>query len=684
MANLDLYSKAVVLEEQLQSHNLIRNRGAFRQYSNSFAGKDAMQVMINSKLVPISVTNKLENQEAAERLGADLVTAGIIKHVKGDKKFKSSMLFHFVPGFKDKAPKVVDDASALQSNEVAAKSSSASRHSQSDNNSEASMYNLRLAALADKKHENALETRQQQEAAATQKQTRHLFTELQQTLSRAACTVIVFGASGHLAKTKTYPALYDLFCEGVLPDDVNIVGFARSQLSKTEFDQKISLKLKGDCVEPFLSRCTYFAGKGYDDDESYAKLAQFIASVEDKKYNGRSNRVAYLATPPTVFVSCCQRIKKYLKNEDEQKENGDAPSSSSCWLRVIIEKPFGKDLASSNALANSIASFLTESEVYRIDHYLAKELVQNIIVFRFSNVIWDAIWNRKYIRCVKISMKESAALEGRGGYYDEYGVIRDVLQNHLLQVLTLVAMEQPCSLRAEDVRDEKVKVLKCVKPMQEQRTVVAQYGASEDGTQVGYREDASIKQSSNPNSNQITFVQTVLFVDNGRWANVPFICKAGKALDSRNTEIRIQFKNDGLCLFPDANFNEIVMRLQPNEAIWCKVNNKAPGFARFDQAQSTELDITYKNRFGPLKLPEAYTRLILDALEGDQSLFVRSDELQQAWRIVTPFLHKLETENKDPLKYPCSSRGPPQADEIAQQYGFKRSVNYTWQPSANL
>jgi len=533
-----------------------------------------------------------------------------------------------------------------------------------------SVSNTKVAAEIEEKHHDALIMRRQQSEADIQvQQQQNLFGSLKESLSQHACTVIVFGASGHLAKTKTYPALYDLFCEGVFPDDVNIVGYARSKLSKKDFDKKISIKLKGNTVSMFLERCTYFAGKGYDDDASYQGLAEYIKKLEGDQYNGRSNRVAYLATPPTVFVAVSERIQKYLKVD--KKEQGDHS-----WMRVIIEKPFGKDLASSNRLAEDISLYLQEEEVYRIDHYLAKEMVQNIIVFRFANTIWDTIWNRKYIRCVKISMKETAALDGRGGYYDEYGVIRDVLQNHLLQVLTLIAMEQPCSLRSEDVRDEKVKVLKCVKPMDEQRTVVGQYSKSADGKKFGYRDDPSIKNSDNPNSNQITFVQTVLFVDSARWAGVPFICKCGKGLDAKNTEVRIQFKNDGLCLFPDANFNEIVMRLQPNEAIWCKINTKTPGFARFDTAQPFELDITYKNRFGPLKLPEAYTRLILDTLEGDQSLFVRADELREAWRIVTPFLHKLEKENKDPQKYPRGSRGPPQADSIAQQYGFQQSLRY--------
>eukprot|EP01084_Bolivina_argentea_P101808 182465_1 len=520
----------------------------------------------------------------------------------------------------------------------------------------------KMAEIEEKKHEKVALARAKSDAQIQLTEQEKLFAELRDTLSAQAATVVVFGASGHLAKTKTYPALYDLFCEGVFPDDVVIVGYARSKLSKQDFHKKISTKLKGNSVPNFLEKCTYFSGKGYDDDESFKLFSKYISTLEDKKYNRLANRLIYLATPPTQFVAVCERIKKYIMNKQDVNKS---------WTKVIIEKPFGKNLKSSNKLDHEISQFLDEKQIYRIDHYLAKEMVQNIIVFRFANVVWDAIWNRKYIRCIKISMKETAALDGRGGYYDEYGVIRDVLQNHLMQVLTLIAMEQPVSLRSEDVRDEKVKVLKCIAPMEDKRTVVGQYTKSADGKKLGYRDDPSIKNSDNPNSNQITYVQTVLFVNNHRWAHTPFICKCGKGLDSKNTEVRIQFRNDGLCLFPDANFNEIVMRLQPNEAIWCKVNAKTPGFARFDQAQAFELDLTYKNRFGPLKLPQAYTRLILDALQGDQSLFVRKDELRESWRIVTPYLTQLDKSNKDPPKYHRGARGPEAADIMAKEYGFQ-------------
>jgi len=247
----------------------------------------------------------------------------------------------------------------------------------------------------------------------------------------------------------------------------------------------------------------------------------------------------------------------------------------------------------------------------------------------------------------------------------------------------LIAMEQPVSLNAEDVRDEKVKVLKAIAEINLKSCVVGQYVASESGKLPGYRDDPSIKQSKNPNSRQCTFFQSVIHIKNGRWNGVPFICKAGKALDSRNTEVRIQFKNDGLSLFPNAAFNELVFRLQPNEAIWLKVNTKNPGFSRFDKATQYELDLTYKRRFGDIKLPEAYTRLILDCMKGDQSLFVRQDELKEAWRIVTPILHTIDKEKIEPLFYPRGSRGPVEADKQAAKSGFRRTEDYQRGPTAS-
>eukprot|EP01084_Bolivina_argentea_P059742 109140_1 len=669
----DLVSRAQRLQNYLQSNKLIKDRTwKLKNYKQCFIGKEIIPVIINLKLIPVSLTNRSENESNAIQFGNELINASIIQHVTKQHKFKNAKLYYeFTRGYNNnKRRKSIDIPNESKKDDTFSYTSlqddkkSTLQPKWNDKYEPSINFSVsntrRVIEIEEKRQETQGLARQKTEALLQESLQTQIFSNLKKSLTSSACTIIVFGASGHLAKTKTYPALYDLYCEGIFPDNVNIIGYARSKLNKSNFNKKISIKLKGQTQHDFLERCHYFAGKGYDDDASYKLFSEYICKLEDETYGGKSNRIIYLATPPTVFVSVCERIKKYLYDIN----NG--------WLRVIIEKPFGKDLESSNKLDYKIGKFFNENEIYRIDHYLAKEMVQNIIVFRFANILWNSIWNRHHIKCIKISMKESTGLDGRGGYYDEYGVIRDVLQNHLFQVLTLITMEQPCTLNSEDIRNEKVKILKCIQPMKESNTIVGQYKS--------YRDDPSIKNSNNCNSNQITFVQTILYINNHRWNKVPFICKCGKGLDAKNTEIRIQFNNDELCLFPNANFNEIVMRLQPNEAIWCKVNTKTPGFARFDNVQMFELDFTYKNRsIIPKKLPSAYSRLILDTLRGDQSLFVRSDELRESWRIVTPFLHKLESENKDPIKYLKGSRGPIQADEMAKQFGFRQSVEYNWQ-----
>ena len=513
--SVDLISRAQALENNLRQNGHIKDRTSnSKNYPKVFVGKDTVPIIIKLKLIPISTTSKSKNEANALKFGNELIEAKIIEHVAKEHSFKNANLYYqFIAGY-DKRDDISikrrasvdlsqgtllkDDEKNNTQNEVTFPNLASHKKktftvslnvTQEDmaqlnasNTYEPSMTysvsNTRVLAETEEKRRDSLRLQHLKQAnqfAASKQDDR--FSALKESLSSAACTVIVFGASGHLAKTKTFPALYDLYKEGVFPDNVNIVGYARSKLSKKDFDKKISIKLRGNSVASFLSKCTYFSGKGYDDDESYKKFAAFIAKLEDSQYGGASNRICYLATPPTVFVTVCERIKKYLAPQ---------PPKSGNWMRVIIEKPFGKDLESSNVLHREIGAFLAENEIYRIDHYLAKEMVQNIIVFRFSNVIWDSIWNRKSIRCVKISMKETAALDGRGGYYDEYGVIRDVLQNHLFQVLSLIAMEQPCSLKSEDVRDEKVKVLKCIKPMDEKRTVIGQYVKSADKKKLGW------------------------------------------------------------------------------------------------------------------------------------------------------------------------------------------------------
>lgn len=312
-----------------------------------------------------------------------------------------------------------------------------------------------------------------------------------------------------------------------------------------------------------------------------------------------------------------------------------------------VEKPFGKDLASSRELQKSLEPDWKEEEIFRIDHYLGKEMVKNILIMRFGNSFLGATWNRHHIDNVQITFKEPFGTEGRGGYFDEFGIIRDVMQNHLLQVLTLLAMERPISFDSEDVRDEKVRVLRSIPAIEPKNVIIGQYGKSLDGSKPSYKEDDTVpKDSRCP-----TFCALVAYIKNERWDGVPFILKAGKALNEQKTEIRIQFKDVTSGIFKDIPRNELVMRIQPNESVYIKMNSKLPGLSM--QTVVTELDLTYRRRFSDLKIPEAYESLVLDCLKGDHSNFVRDDELDASWRIFTPLLHYLD-DNKEiiPMEYP--------------------------------
>jgi len=317
----------------------------------------------------------------------------------------------------------------------------------------------------------------------------------------------------------------------------------------------------------------------------------------------------------------------------------------------------------------------TEDEIFRIDHYLGKEMVKNLLILRFGNMFLNATWNRHHIDNVQIIFKEPFGTEGRGGYFDEFGIIRDVMQNHLLQVLTLLAMERPISFSAEDIRDEKVRVLRAMAPIEPKNVIIGQYTKSVDGSKPGYKEDESVPQDSRC----ATFAAMACYIRNERWDGVPFLLKAGKALNEQKTEIRIQFRDVTSGIFKDIPRNELVMRIQPNESVYMKMNSKLPGLSM--QTVVTELDLTYRRRFSDLKIPEAYESLILDAMKGDHSNFVRDDELDASWKIFTPLLHYLD-DNKDirPIEYPYGSRGPAVLDHFTASFGYKFSeaANYQW------
>lgn len=483
----------------------------------------------------------------------------------------------------------------------------------------------------------------------------------------AGLTIIVLGASGDLAKKKTFPALFGLFRGGFLPAKTRIVGYARSDIKDEDYKKRIVEYIKAppalqSVLDEFVAINSYKSGL-YDKDEPYQELDRYIVEHlegKDRKDEERS-RVFYMALPPSVFVQVARGLKRNVYSKKGLN-------------RIVVEKPFGMDLESSRKLGSDLAAQFKEEEIYRIDHYLGKEMVKNLMALRFANVLLGSIWRREHISNIQITFKEPFGTEGRGGYFDDFGIIRDVVQNHLLQVLSLTAMERPISMDAEAIRDEKVKVLNCIPPIKSSDILLGQYVRSEDGTKPGYTEDDSLK---NKNTVTPTFAAVVLWINNDRWQGVPFILKAGKALNESKVEIRIQFHDVAGQVFVGAPRNELVIRVQPNEAVYMKFNNKLPGL-QFATGIS-DLDLTYNRRFSDLKIPEAYESLILDVLKGDHSNFVRNDELDVAWKIFTPILHEIDAGRQKPLPYAYGSRGPDGLDEFIAKYGYKRAgEDYVW------
>lgn len=484
---------------------------------------------------------------------------------------------------------------------------------------------------------------------------------------KGGITIVVLGASGDLAKKKTFPALFGLYRNGFLPSKTRIVGYARSHIEPEEYKKRIVQHIKvprttQDEINEFVKINTYKSGL-YDKDEPYQELNRYIEQeLEGKgcKDEDRS-RLFYMALPPSVFVDVAKGLRKNVYSKKGIN-------------RIVVEKPFGFDLESSRKLAADLGSQFKEEEIYRIDHYLGKEMVKNLMTMRFANVFFGSLWNRHHIANVQITFKEPFGTEGRGGYFDEFGIVRDVMQNHILQVLSLTAMERPISMSAESIRDEKVRVLNCIPPVKAEDVLLGQYTRSADGTKPAYTEDDSLK---NKNTMTPTFAAMTLWINNDRWQGVPFILKAGKALNDSKVEIRIQFHDVPGQIFVNVPRNELVVRVQPNEAVYMKFNTKLPGL-QFSTTIS-ELDLTYNRRFSELKIPEAYEALILDVLKGDHSNFVRDDELDAAWKIFTPILHEIDAGGKKPHPYPYGSRGPEGLEAFVAKYGYKRSdEGYVW------
>eukprot|EP00804_Cyclotella_cryptica_P027871 CCRYP_003790-RB/>CCRYP_003790-RB protein AED:0.17 eAED:0.17 QI:2069/0.83/0.85/1/0.5/0.57/7/0/512 len=486
--------------------------------------------------------------------------------------------------------------------------------------------------------------------------------------TKEGLAIIVIGASGDLAKKKTYPSLLSLFADYLLPRNVIIYGYARSNISSEQLREKLRPYLTKavndeNVIDDFLSRCHYQSGPGYGDSTSWQHLDKEIVRFEDEiahaKGVSKVNRLFYFAIPPNVFAETGEAIKTSCM-------------SSKGFSRMIVEKPFGKDLESCKEILARLGKHFDETNLFRIDHYLGKEMVQNLMVMRFGNIWMENMMNRNYVQCVMLTFKEPFGTEGRGGYFDQYGIIRDIIQNHLLQVMCLLCMECPNKDAGEKIRDEKVRVLEAMNPVTLDEVFLGQY--------EGYHDDETI---TNKDSNCPTYAAVRCFINNPRWAGVPIIFKAGKALNERKAEMRIQFKDApaGEFLFgTKVPRNELVIKLQPDELIYMKSNIKTPGFA--SAPIQSELQVQYDTRYfeqNGVSNPDAYSRLILDVLRGKSAAFVRSDELIRAWEIFTPVLHRIDRENVRPHVYKTGSRGPDEADAwINDKSGYVRNDDYVW------
>jgi glucose-6-phosphate 1-dehydrogenase len=467
-------------------------------------------------------------------------------------------------------------------------------------------------------------------------------------------TIVIFGASGDLTRRKLVPALYNLHRKERLPKEFNVVGFARRPYNDHDFRERMQSGVQefsgdtynNDLWAAFSSNLRYFRGN-LSEPEDFSRLSDFLDQLEA----GPANRLYYLATAPSFYKQVVESLGGACM---AAQRNGRR--------NIVIEKPFGRNLESAQSLNDAVHAVFDEDQVYRIDHYLGKETAQNILFFRFANTIFEPVWNRNYVDSVQVTVAEAVDVGHRAGYYDSSGVLRDMFQNHLLQLFSLVAMEPPSSFDADALRNEKVKVLSSTRPVAAQDIVHAQY--------IGYCDVQGVA----PGSQTATYAALKLYIDNWRWKGVPFYLRSGKALARKASEIAIEFKRPPHLMFDMSEDedgltpNILSLCIQPNEGIHLKFEAKVPDSEQV--TRSVDMEFHYRESFGGSALPEAYERLLLDAMRGDPSLFSRSDEIELAWKLMDPVIFLCESENAPPLTdYEVGSWGPTEAEELLSREG---------------
>ncbi len=486
------------------------------------------------------------------------------------------------------------------------------------------------------------------------------------------CAIVIFGASGDLTKRKLIPSIYHLLADGLLPTNCAIIGVGRGDSGDEEFRSKLGDDAKeltpgGVAAKTWkpLSKKIYYVSGDFADEALYVALAAKLASVETT-HKTQGNVLFYLSTAPDYFALIAKALAK----------SGLTTEVDGRWRRVVVEKPFGRDLASAKALNADLRAVLSERQIYRIDHYLGKETVQNLLVLRFANGIFEPVWNRRYVDHVQITVAETLGVEKRGGYYERSGALRDMVPNHIFQLISLTAMEPPISFEADAVRDEQTKVLRAMTPFSHedvlQKTVRGQYGAgtADGATLPGYRAEQDVA----PASNVETYVAMKIGIDNWRWTGVPFYLRVGKAMATRATEIVIQFKAPPLVLFrntavDDIEPNRLVIRIQPEESISLEIGAKVPGATV--RVAGVDMDFRYKDHFGDHPAT-GYERLLYDAMMGDPTLFQRADMVEASWTVVDPVLDvwRALVERRFP-NYAAGSMGPADADALLARDGNK-------------